>query len=157
MAQPITTALDQEQQRIAGDALCGTVVDLIDLSLIAKQAHWNVIGPRFRTVHLALDELVAAAREFTDSAAERATSIGVSPDGRAATVAEASGAEGFPADWQRDDAVVEAITSNLAAVITRLRQRIDATEKADPVTQDLLIGITARLEQLHWMWQAQLS
>ncbi|MFF0490269.1 Dps family protein [Nocardia sp. NPDC003482] len=157
MAQPITTALDQEQQRIAGEALSGTVVDLIDLSLIAKQAHWNVIGQRFRTVHLALDELVDAAREFTDSAAERATSIGVSPDGRARTVADTSGAEGFPAGWQRDDDVVESITTNLAAVITRLRQRIDATEKADPVTQDLLIEITARLEQLHWMWQAQLK
>ncbi|MCM6772098.1 DNA starvation/stationary phase protection protein [Nocardia sp. CDC159] len=157
MAQPITTALDPEQQRIAGEALRGTVVDLIDLSLIAKQAHWNVIGPRFRTVHLALDELVAAAREFTDSAAERATSIGVSPDGRARTVAEQSGAEGFAAGWQRDDDVVEAITTNLAAVIRRLRQRVDVTEKADPVSQDLLIAITARLEQLHWMWQAQLS
>ncbi|RDI67812.1 Dps family protein [Nocardia pseudobrasiliensis] len=157
MAQPITTALDEEQQRIAGEALSGTVVDLIDLSLIAKQAHWNVIGPRFRTVHLALDELVTAAREFTDAAAERATAIGVSPDGRAGTVAERTGAKGFPAGWQRDDDVVESITANLAAVIGRLRSGIEVTEKADPVTQDLLIGITARLEQLHWMWQAQLS
>ncbi|WP_280270126.1 Dps family protein [Nocardia wallacei] len=157
MAQPITTTLDTEQQRIAGEALCGAVVDLIDLTLIAKQAHWNVLGPRFRPVHLALDELVTAARKFTDAAAERAAAIGVSPDGRARTVAEETSAEGFPAGWQRDTDVVEAITGNLAAIIRRMRARIDATDKADPVTQDLFLDITARLEQLHWMWEAQLA
>ncbi|MBB5917305.1 starvation-inducible DNA-binding protein [Nocardia transvalensis] len=155
MAQPITTTLDPEQQRIAGEALNGTVVDLIDLTLIAKQAHWNVIGPRFRSLHLALDELVTDAREFTDDAAERATAIGVSPDGRARTVADGSGAQGLPAGWQQDVDVVDAITGNIAAIVRRMRQRVDVTDKADPVTQDLLIGITARLEQLHWMWEAQ--
>ncbi len=131
------------------------MVDLIDLSLIAKQAHWNVIGPSFRSVHLALDELVTTAGDFTDSSAERATAVGVSPDGRAATVVESSSAMGFPEGWQQDAAVIEIIVANLAAVITRLRARIEETGKADPVTQDLFLGIAARLEQLHWMWQAQ--
>ncbi|BAD59231.1 Dps family protein [Nocardia farcinica] len=157
MPQPITSTLDSEQQRIAGEALRNTVVDLIDLSLIAKQAHWNVIGQNFRSVHLALDELVTAARDFTDAAAERATAIGVSPDGRAATVAQNSGATGIGDGWLEDRAVIETIVENLSAVIARLRERIDATEKADPVTQDLFIEIAARLEQLHWMWQAQVA
>lgn len=85
---PITSTLTEEQQSVAGKALQDTLVDLIDLSLIAKQAHWNVVGKQFRSVHLDLDELVTVAREFTDSAAERATAIGVSPDGRAETVAK---------------------------------------------------------------------
>lgn len=154
---PIATTLDTGQQQIAGEALQSTVVDLIDLSLIAKQAHWNVIGSNFLSEHPALDRLVAAARDFTDAAAERATAIGVSPDGRAATVAADAGTTGFGAGWKRDGEVVEAIVENLAAIIERLRARIESTEKADPVTQDVLIGITARLEQLHWMWQAQMG
>ncbi|WP_063060761.1 Dps family protein [Nocardia sienata] len=157
MNVPIKSTLDPEQQHIAGEALRATVVDLIDLSLIAKQAHWNVLGRNFRSVHLALDELVTAAREFTDEAAERATSIGVSPDGRAATVAKEAGGLEFPDGWQQDTDVIDAIVKNLSKVIGRLRERIDATEKADPVTQDLFIAIAARLEQLHWMWQAQVS
>lgn len=157
MSQPITSTLDSEQQRIAGDTLRATVVDLIDLSLVAKQAHWNVIGPNFRSVHLALDELVTAARDFTDAAAERATAVGVSPDGRAATVARDTGAPGIGDGWLEDRAVIDVIVANLAAVVDRLRGRIDATEKADPVTQDLFIAIAARLEQLHWMWQAQVA
>ncbi|TFI43433.1 DNA starvation/stationary phase protection protein [Rhodococcus sp. 1R11] len=157
MTNPITSTLDAGQQKIAGDALQGTVVDLIDLSLIAKQAHWNVIGKNFRSVHLELDELVTAAREFTDQAAERATAIGVSPDGRAATVSSTAGTKGFGAGWTQDSEVVPAIVDNIAAVVDRLRGRVADTADADPVTQDLLIAITARLEQLHWMWQAQAS
>ncbi|WP_406273909.1 DNA starvation/stationary phase protection protein [Nocardia sp. NBC_00881] len=157
MTEPITSTLDPEQQHIAGETLRATVVDLIDLSLIAKQAHWNVIGANFRSVHLALDELVTAAREFTDAAAERCTAVGISPDGRAATVAGDSGALGIGDGWQQDADVIDAIVGNLAAVIKRLRERIAATEKADPVTQDLFLAIAARLEQLHWMWQAQLA
>ncbi|WP_137875499.1 DNA starvation/stationary phase protection protein [Rhodococcus sp. Q] len=152
---PIASTLDAGQQQITGDALQGTVVDLIDLSLVAKQAHWNVIGRNFLSVHESLDELVTVARDFTDAAAERATAIGVSPDGRAATVASDAGTTGFGAGWTSDTDVVDAIVANLAAVVERLRARIEATEKADPVTQDLLIGFTARLEQLHWMWQAR--
>ncbi|MBY6410861.1 DNA starvation/stationary phase protection protein [Rhodococcus sp. BP-252] len=155
MTNPITSTLDAGQQKIAGDALQGTVVDLIDLSLIAKQAHWNVIGKNFRSVHLALDELVTAARDFTDEAAERATAIGVSPDGRSETVSATAGTKGFGTGWTKDDEVTAAVVDNLAAVVDRLRGRIADTEAADPVTQDLLIAITARLEQLHWMWQAQ--
>jgi starvation-inducible DNA-binding protein len=42
-----------------------------------------------------------------------------------------------------------------AAMIDRFRERIAATETADPVSQDLLIGITARLGEPHWMFQAE--
>ncbi|EME18710.1 Dps family protein [Rhodococcus triatomae] len=152
---PIASTLDAGEQRIAGEALQGTVVDLIDLSLVAKQAHWNVVGRNFLSVHPSLDELVTVARDFTDEAAERATAIGVSPDGRSSTVASDAGTAGIDAGWLKDTDAIAAVVANLAAVIERLRTRIESTEKADPVTQDLLIAITAKLEQLHWMWQAQ--
>ena len=154
-ATPITSTLTDEQKTVTGNALQETLVDLIDLSLIAKQAHWNVVGPQFRSVHLELDELVTVAREFTDAAAERATAIGVSPDGRAETVAKTAHTTGFGEGWTKDADVVSAIVSNLKAVIAGLRERIATTEDTDPVTQDLLIGFASRLEQLHWMWQAQ--
>jgi starvation-inducible DNA-binding protein len=40
-------------------------------------------------------------------------------------------------------------------VIERLRTRIKETDEPDPVTQDLLITITADLEKSWWMWQAE--
>jgi integration host factor subunit beta len=37
----------------------------------------------------------------------------------------------------------------------QLRERVDATGEADPVSQDLLIAVTGDLEKQHWMFQAE--
>ena len=90
MARPIPSPLEDQARDITGAALQATLVDLVDLSLVAKQAHWNLVGRQFHDVHLHLDELVEKARKYSDQVAERAAAIGVSPDGRAATVASDS-------------------------------------------------------------------
>lgn len=154
---PITSPLGQREREDTGALLQAALVDLLDLSLVAKQAHWNVVGKQFRDIHLQLDELVSAARAYTDQVAERASAIGVSPDGRAGTVAETSGAPRFPESWQQGHEVVGAITSTLHTLIQRMRARIEVSDKTDLVTQDLFIQITAKLEEAHWMWQAQLA
>jgi starvation-inducible DNA-binding protein len=46
------------------------LVDLVDLALIGKQAHWNVDAAQFRSVHLFLDELVDSWRDFADQVAD---------------------------------------------------------------------------------------
>ncbi|MFE6359187.1 Dps family protein [Streptomyces sp. NPDC057806] len=151
----VKSTLPDKERRIAGDALQDTLVDLLGLSLTGKQAHWNVVGPRFRSIHLQLDEVVLAAREHADTVAERAAALGVSPDGRPETVAAALGLPGADEGWLRDTEVVRLMVAALESAIGRLRARIDATEKADPVTQDLLISITADLEKQRWMFDAE--
>ncbi|MBB5958963.1 starvation-inducible DNA-binding protein [Saccharothrix tamanrassetensis] len=152
---PITSSLSDADKASVATVLQSTLVDLIDLSLAAKQAHWNVVGKNFRSVHLQLDELVTTARTYTDEVAERASALGISPNGKAKTVAESSGVPEFPDNWLQEEDVVSAVVSALAKLIERLRARIDETDKSDLVTQDLLIEITKQLEQAHWMWQAQ--
>lgn len=152
---PIKSPLSEADKEITGNALQATLVDLVDLSLIAKQAHWNVVGANFRSAHLQLDELVTTARQYVDEVAERANAIGVSPNGKAKTVVESSGVPEYPDNWQSVESTVAAIVDILAALIERLRARIDETDKSDLVTQDLLIEITRALEEAHWMWQAQ--
>jgi starvation-inducible DNA-binding protein len=152
---PITSPLGDSEREATGAVLQATLVDLIDLSLIAKQAHWNVVGTNFRSAHLQLDELVTAARQYVDDVAERANAIGISPNGKAKTVLESSGVPDYPENWQSSEATVAAIVDILGTVIKRLRKRIEETDKTDLVTQDLLIEIAAELEKQHWMWQAQ--
>jgi starvation-inducible DNA-binding protein len=154
---PIKSPLNESDREITGNALQSTVVDLIDLALIGKQAHWNVVGPLFRSAHLQLDELVDTARQYVDAAAERASAIGVPPNGKTKTVAAGSGLPEYPDSWQSVEATVAAIVDILDALIKRMRDRIDATDKSDLVTQDLFIEITQELEKAHWMWQAQLA
>ncbi|GAB3174782.1 Dps family protein [Streptomyces incanus] len=151
----VKSPLSDENLKTVSEALQGALVDLVDLSLVAKQIHWNVVGQRFRSVHLQLDEVVTLARRHTDTVAERAAALGVSPDGRAATVAVGSGIGVTPEGWVDDTAAVGAMVDALGAVIARMRERVDATGEADPVSQDLLIAVTGDLEKQHWMFQAE--
>lgn len=151
----VKSPLSEHDRKVVGDCLQGALVDLLDLSLLAKQVHWNVVGPRFRSIHLQLDDVVGSARSHSDTVAERASAIGVSPDGRAGTVAKTSGIDTVTDGWVKDAEVVEIMVAGLHAVITRMRERIEVTEKPDPVTQDILIGLTADLEKFHWMFQAE--
>jgi starvation-inducible DNA-binding protein len=152
---PISSPLNESDRKVVGAILQSTLADLIDLSLLGKQAHWNVVGRDFRSVHLHLDELVAAARQYVDDVAERAAAIGVSPNGKARTVGESSGLPDFPSGWTSDTDTIAAIVAILAELVKRLRARIDETDKADLVTQDLLIEISRKIEEQYWMWQAQ--
>jgi starvation-inducible DNA-binding protein len=155
MAEPIPSTLDDNARKSVGEALQATLVDLIDMSLVAKQAHWNLVGRQFHDVHLHLDELVATARKYADEVAERAASIGVPPNGRADTVAKSSSIPPFDAGWAQDRDVIRKIFEAVDSVVRGIRPRIQETDDTDLVTQDLLIEITAELEQARWMWQAQ--
>ena len=151
----VKSPLSDEALKVTGQALQGALVDLIDLSLVAKQAHWNLTGRNFKVVHEHLDEVVALARTGQDDVAERAVAVGVNPVGRSRTVADRTKLPQLEAGYLDDDKVVAAVTDMLAQIIARFRERIAATDEPDPVTQDLLIGITAELEKQHWMFQAQ--
>ncbi|MET3987887.1 DNA starvation/stationary phase protection protein [Streptomyces sp. PvR034] len=151
----VKSALPADDLKIVGEALQGALVDLVDLALLAKQVHWNVVGPRFRSVHLQLDDVVSSARAHSDVVAERASALGVTPDGRAGTVASSSGIAEVRAGWVKDVEAVQILVNALAAVVTRMRERIRATGDADPVTEDILIGLTGDLEKHHWMFQAE--
>lgn len=151
----VKSPLPDHDLKTVSEALHGALVDLVDLSLVAKQIHWNVVGPRFRSIHLQLDEVVDSARTHSDTVAERASALGVPPDGRAVTVASGSGIGTAPAGWVKDTDAVRTMVDALGALITRMRERVEATGEADPVSQDIFIGITADLEKHHWMFQAE--
>ncbi|WP_405015162.1 Dps family protein [Kitasatospora sp. NBC_01539] len=151
----VTGPLAESDRAVTAQALQGALVDLLDLSLNAKQAHWALFGPRFRSLHEQLDELVVTARDFSDVLAERAATIGSPPDGRPATVTATSGLPAFPAGWIKDSAALDLVTASMSTLVDRMRRRIEDTTTADPVTQDLLIVVTGELEKQHWMLQAE--
>lgn len=150
----VKSPLPDQDRIVTGEALQGALVDLIDLSLFAKQLHWNIIGRSFRSVHRQLDEVVDFARECMDLTAERSISIGYNPDGQAGTVASSSQLAPIEPGYLEDSKVIIAMTDRLGEIIPRMRQRMAATEEADPVTQDLVIDILKGLEEQHWMFQA---
>jgi starvation-inducible DNA-binding protein len=137
------------------DDLQKVLVDLIELHLQGKQAHWNVVGKNFRDLHLQLDEIIDAAREFSDVVAERLRALHAVPDGRSDTVAATTTLPEYP-NGEVDTAVtVDLITVRLEAVVGTMREVHDEVDEADPTSADILHGIIEKLEQYAWMVSAE--
>lgn len=132
------------------EKLQSALVDLIDLSLEGKQAHWNVVGPHFRSVHLQLDEIIEDLRLWSDDVAERLAAIGSSPDGRAATVVADSDVENFDGGQLGDDKIIRIFSEQLTATSERIQAFLGDIED-DYASQDLMIGIVAGLDKHAWM------
>lgn len=131
------------------------LVDLIELSLQGKQAHWNVVGTNFRDTHLQLDEIIDAAREFSDTVAERMRSLHALPDGRSDVVAETTTLPEFPQGEVATTEVIDLITERIDDVAATCREVHDAVDDEDPTSADILHAILERLEQLSWMVSAE--
>ena len=137
------------------ESLQRILVDLIELHLQGKQAHWNVIGTNFRDLHLQLDELVDFARAGSDIIAERMRALDAVPDGRSDTVVASTSLPRFPANEHNTTEGVDRITTGIYAAVETLRGVHDAIDAEDPTTADILHAQIDGLEKLAWLIKSE--
>lgn len=131
------------------------VTDLLVLGLQTKHAHWNVRGALFVPLHEQLDKIHETISDAADSVAERQVMIGHPVEGQAVSISKNSTLNPLRSNFLSCQEVVDDISNRLLSITESLRRGIAETGELDPVTQDLLIGITAELEKHLWMLQAQ--
>ncbi len=133
------------------------MVALIDLGLTLKHIHWNVVGPNFIGVHEMLDPQVDAVREMVDQVAERIATLGGVPQGTPASVVERRNWE----DYSLGRALVTEHLGALDVVYSGVnedhRNAIGALAEVDPVSEDMITGHLADLEQFQWFVRAHLE
>jgi starvation-inducible DNA-binding protein len=135
--------------------LQAVLVDLVELHLQGKQAHWNLIGTNFRDLHLQLDEIVDVARESSDTVAERMRALDAAPDGRSDTVAASTTLPAYPPAEQNTTETVDLMTNRIYATVSTIRRVHDAVDAVDPSTSDLLHVIIDSLEKQAWMVKSE--
>lgn len=135
--------------------LQAVLVDLIELSVQGKQAHWNVVGRNFRDTHRILDEVIEASRGFSDEVAERMRALHGIPDGRSTTVASTTSLPQFPNGEVSTAETIDLVTERLEGVAKTLRKVHDQVDEEDPTSADILHGIIESLEQFAWMVSAE--
>jgi starvation-inducible DNA-binding protein len=131
------------------------LVDLIELHLQGKQAHWNLVGTNFRDLHLHLDDIVDVAREGADTIAERMRALEAVPDGRTDIVAATTSVPAVPAGLMGTADTVDTITERIYATVDTVRTVHDEVDAADPSSADLLHGIITDLEKQAWMLKSE--
>ena len=149
-------ALDEHRRGEAGHELQATLVELVDLSLIGKQLHWNIAGRPFKPLHEHLDELVDSWRDLSDTVAERAVALGIAADGRAGTVEAGSGIDPVLPGALSTDAALHELVPRLADVAERIRSRMDRLGEIDLASQDVLVEVVRELEKQLWMLRVSL-
>ena len=151
--------IDQVRPFVAPDSLPQNLqkvlVDLIELHLQGKQAHWNVVGTNFRDLHLQLDSIVDTAREASDTIAERMRALDAVPDGRSDTVAGTTTVPAAPPAELSTTETVDMMATRVYAVVDTARTVHDEVDAADPATADLLHAIIDALEKEAWMLKSE--
>jgi len=131
------------------------LVDLIELHLQGKQAHWNLVGTNFRDLHLQLDDIVDIAREAADTIAERMRALDAVPDGRTDTVAATTSVPAAPPGLVGTADTVDIITDRIYATVDTVRTVHDEVDDVDPSSADLLHAIITDLEKQAWMLKSE--
>jgi starvation-inducible DNA-binding protein len=149
--------VSEEDAATVRDLLQQRLTALIDLELTLKHVHWNVVGPHFVAVHEMLDPQVAAVREMVDTTAERLATMGGEPMGTPGFIAKHRTWDDY--SLGRDGALAHlgALDQVYSGIVADHRHGIEVTEKADPVTQDMLVGQSAKLEMFQWFVRAHLE
>ena len=135
--------------------LQGQLVNSIDLTLQAKQAHWNVKGPNFIALHELFDKVTEAAEGFADLIAERIVQFGGIAVGTLSPVDQKSTLPTYPVDISEGKEHVAALSHSLASYGECIREAIgQAAEYNDAGTADILTEISRGADKYLWFVEA---
>lgn len=133
------------------------LVALIDLQLTLKHVHWNVVGPNFIAVHEMLDPQVDAVREMSDTVAERIATLGGVPVGTPGAIVAGRDWTDYSLGKASSQEHLGALDVVYSGINADHRAAIERLNELDPVSEDMLIGQLAQLEQFQWFVRAHLE
>ncbi len=128
-----------------------TLYELISQKFAVHQAHWNVQGPLFASLHELFETMYKDLEKLIDEVAERKVIIGEAADGRPEAVAEHVKLTKFPTGTISDKQSLDVLTARYLEFSDNLAQRLEQTGETDITTQDILIKVK-RIVDMH-LWQ----
>ena len=140
------------------ELLNARLADCKDLQTQVKQAHWNVKGPNFISLHLLFDKINDDVEKYVDEIAERAVQLGGVAEGTARMVAKRSSLAEYPASAVDGRSHVDALSSALAAFGKSARKAIgEADNLGDLDTADLFTEVSRGIDKWLWFVEAHLQ
>lgn len=134
------------------------LADAFDLKSQAKQAHWNVKGMNFISLHELFDRVSTELDTHVDDIAERITTLGGTAMGTVRLAANNSSLSEYPHEITDGAAHVDALSSALADFGKKVRADIDTTsEWGDQDTADLFTGVSREIDKLLWFVEAHIQ
>lgn len=140
------------------DILNARLADAIDLSLIVKQAHWNLRGHQFIAIHEMLDLFRTAIDTHVDTIAERVAQLDGIALGTSQVVARDTALQPYPTDIRKVPDHLAALAERFATLANQVREDIDATDEAgDADAADILTAFSRELDKDLWFIKSHLE
>jgi len=131
--------------------------ELNELALTLTHIGWNVTGPDVDLAHTLLAPQLDAVRLMADAVAARITALGGTAVGTpGALVARRQGAD-YPIGRAAAIEHARALDACYLRLLSAQHDAISAVERADPITEDLLVEQTEQLESFHQFVRAHLE
>ena len=132
--------------------LCNArLADAIDLQTQSKQAHWNVKGPHFISLHELFDKVNQDVEDYVDLIAERIVQLGGVAEGTVGVVADRSTLVDYPLALSTGAEHVAALSDALAMFGRTVRVGIDEmNDLQDADSADILTEISRGVDK--WLW-----
>jgi len=140
-------------------ALCNQqLANITDLYTQTKQAHWNVKGMHFESLHVLFDKMADSVFPFGDMVAERTTALGGTALGTVRMAANASELPEFPADVFEGEDMTKVIVDRWGQYASSVRAAIDQADDAgDMNTADVFTEISREVDKMLWFAEAHLQ
>ena len=144
---------DQGRADVA-NGLKNLLADSYTLYLQTHNFHWNVIGPRFRELHLMFEEHYTELATAVDDIAERIRTLDVAAPGTYNQFAKLSSikeVEGVPTAEE----MTEILTSGHESIVKTCRDVLKVAQEADDESTIALVSDRMRIhEKTAWMLRA---
>ncbi len=132
--------------------LAKTFANLVVLSMRTRNAHWNVVGPDFQSMHAFFEALYEDLEPDIDKVAERIRALGSPAPGYLRELIATATLKERPGSLEPSDTLLKELLVDYETLVAGLRHDIRASSDADdPTTTDLLTGLLARFEKAVWM------
>lgn len=134
------------------------LADSIDLGTQMKQAHWNIKGPAFISLHELFDKIYNDVEQYTDIIAERVVQLGGTAEGTARISASRSRLSEYPHTISDGPSHVDAVSTALADFGKEMRLSIfESDELEDADTTDIFTEISRGVDKWLWFVEAHLQ
>jgi starvation-inducible DNA-binding protein len=152
-----TTSAKAKADPAVLNALNLLVADSYALMANTHDAHWNVEGQGFFTLHKAFQEQYEHLFEAIDEIAERVRALDSYPAGGLSHFAKAAGIEEFKSPLSAKDYVAGLVVAHEKTIADAVQLRDAAGAANDLETQDLAIGRLQWHQKTVWMLKSFLK